>query len=74
MLRSFTLVTVMIQSSVPDAGLLSSIGFVISTGLLHATGIAIGLAHRWPAGQRALRLAGFGIAIAGVWFTWQALA
>ena len=36
-------------------GLLYSIGFVIVTGCLHATGIAIGLIHRWTAGRVALR-------------------
>jgi urease accessory protein len=32
-------------------GLLYSIGFVIATGTLHATGIGIGVAHGWPAGR-----------------------
>jgi urease accessory protein len=57
-----------------QSGLLYSLGFVISTGLLHASGIMIGLVHRWPAGRRALRFVGLGIAMAGAWFTWQALA
>ena len=56
-----------------QSGVTYSIGFVISTGCLHATGIAIGLIHRWPAGARALRLAGVGIALAGVSFLWSAL-
>ncbi len=55
-------------------GILYSIGFVIATGLLHATGIGIGLIHRWPAGQKALRVAGAGVALAGLAFLWQALA
>ncbi len=55
-------------------GLLYSIGFVIATGCLHATGIAIGLIHRWPAGRAVLRLAGGGVAVAGVLFLWRALA
>ncbi len=55
-------------------GLAYSIGFVGSTGMLHATGIGMGLAHRWDWGKSALRLAGFGIALAGVWFTLSALA
>jgi urease accessory protein len=55
-------------------GILYSIGFVIATGLLHATGIGIGLIHRWPAGKAALRVAGAGIALAGLAFLWQALA
>ncbi|UCF20653.1 MAG: HupE/UreJ family protein [Gemmatimonadota bacterium] len=50
-----------------------SLGFVISTGLLHATGITIGLAHKWRAGQVALRAAGALIALAGLFFLWQAL-
>ena len=56
-----------------QSGVTYSIGFVISTGLLHATGIAIGLIHRWRAGARILRLAGAVIALAGVWFLWRAL-
>jgi urease accessory protein len=56
-----------------QSGVTYSIGFVISTGLLHATGIAIGLIHRWRAGARALRVAGAVIALAGVWFLWGAL-
>lgn len=55
-------------------GLLYSIGFVIVTGTLHATGIAIGLLHRWPAGRVALRAAGAGVGVAGVLFLWRALA
>ncbi len=54
-------------------GLLYSIGFVIATGLLHATGIAIGLVHRWPAGRTALRWAGAAVALAGLAFLWRAL-
>jgi len=55
-------------------GLLYSIGFVIATGCLHATGIAIGLAHRWRLGQVALRVAGAVVAMAGVTFLYRALA
>jgi urease accessory protein len=40
-------------------------GFVLATGLLHVTGIAIGLLQQWRQGERVLRLAGVGIAIAG---------
>ena len=54
-------------------GVLYSIGFVVATGLLHATGIGIGLVHRWPTGQKALRLAGAVVALAGLVFLWQAL-
>ena len=41
-----------------ENAMLYSIGFVIATGLLHATGIAIGLIHRWDAGRKTLRTAG----------------
>lgn len=54
-------------------GLLYSIGFVIVTGCLHASGIAIGLIHRWPTGRAVLRVAGGGVAVAGVMFLWRAL-
>ncbi len=45
-----------------------SLGFVISTGLLHISGIAFGLLVRWPAGRVAVRAVGAGIAMAGVGF------
>jgi urease accessory protein len=45
-----------------------SAGFVIATGLLHLTGIAIGLLVRWPAGLVAVRAAGGAIAFAGLFF------
>ena len=56
------------------SGILYSIGFVIATGLLHATGIGIGLVHRWPAGRVALRLSGAAVAIGGMFFLWKALS
>jgi urease accessory protein len=43
-----------------------SLGFVIATGLLHLTGITLGLLVRWPAGAVAVRLGGAAIALAGV--------
>ncbi|WP_344805864.1 HupE/UreJ family protein [Allohahella marinimesophila] len=43
-----------------------SIGFVLSTGLLHLSGIAFGLLVRWPAGNVAVRAGGGLIALAGV--------
>jgi urease accessory protein len=43
-----------------------SAGFVIATGLLHLTGIAFGLAARWPAGRLAVRGAGGVIALIGL--------
>jgi urease accessory protein len=57
-----------------QSGMLYSMGFVIATGCLHAIGIALGLAHRWPAGRLALRGAGALIAVMGVAFLWRALA
>jgi urease accessory protein len=41
-------------------------GFVLATGLLHVSGIAMGLIHRWPLGARALRLTGGCISLAGL--------
>jgi urease accessory protein len=42
------------------------VGFVIATGLLHMSGVALGLIHRWPRGAQTLRLAGAGISLAGL--------
>lgn len=42
------------------------VGFVLATGLLHVSGITMGLIHRWPLGARALRLAGGAISLAGL--------
>jgi urease accessory protein len=55
-------------------GLLYSVGFVVATGALHATGIAIGLIHRWSAGRAVLRAAGGFVAVAGLVFLYRALA
>jgi urease accessory protein len=57
-----------------QSGLLYSLGFVVATGCLHAVGIAIGAIHRWPAGRIALRIAGGGVGLAGVFFLWRAVA
>ena len=54
------------------SALLYSLGFVIATGLLHAVGILLGAAYRWPAGRRGLRVAGAGVALAGIFFLWRA--
>ncbi len=56
-----------------QSGILYSIGFVASTGTLHAAGIALGLVHRWDWGKTSLRVAGGAIALAGLWFTWGVL-
>ena len=53
------------------SGVLYSIGFVTATGLLHATGIGIGLIHRWSTGRIALRVAGAVVAVGGVFFLWR---
>ena len=42
------------------------VGFVLATGLLHVSGITMGLIHRWPFGARVLRVAGGGISLAGL--------
>ena len=57
-----------------ESALLYSLGFVVATGCLHATGIAIGAIHRWPAGQVALRIAGGAVGLAGCFFLWRAFA
>ncbi len=53
-------------------GLLYSLGFVVATGALHASGIALGLVHRWESGKLAIRGAGLFVALAGVYFLWRA--
>ncbi len=57
-----------------QSGLLYSVGFVTATGCLHASGIAIGLIHRWAWGRTVLRGAGAAVAVSGVYFMWRALA
>lgn len=47
------------------------IGFVIATGLLHLTGIALGLSVRWPVGRIGVRSAGAAIACAGFALLWR---
>jgi urease accessory protein len=44
------------------------VGFVVATGLLHLSGIALGLLARWPVGLRAVRVGGGLIACAGLFF------
>jgi urease accessory protein len=56
------------------SALLYSLGFVIATGLLHATGILLGVAHRWAMGRQVVRAAGGGVALAGLFFLWRAIA
>lgn len=45
-----------------------SVGFVVSTGLLHLAGIAFGLLAKWHAGRVAVRTGGAVIAATGVVF------
>lgn len=56
------------------SALLYSLGFVVATGLLHAVGIVLGVAHRWASGRRLVQLAGGGVALAGLFFLWRAVA
>ncbi len=56
------------------SALLYSLGFVIATGLLHAVGILLGVAHRWPSGRVLVRAGGAGVALAGAFFLWRAVA
>jgi urease accessory protein len=42
-------------------------GFVISTGFIHLTGIAIGLLGKVPHGSRILRTTGAAITVTGLW-------
>ncbi len=50
-----------------------SLGFVLSTGLLHMCGIAFGLLTRWPAGTLMVRAGGGIIALAGALFLARAI-
>lgn len=56
------------------SALLYSLGFVTSTGLLHGVGILIGSAYRQAAGRQLVRAAGGGVALAGLFFLWRAVA
>jgi urease accessory protein len=51
-----------------------SAGFVLVTGLLHVTGIALGALNQRPYGVVATRSLGAGIAVAGVWFLYRSVA
>ena len=57
-------------TELPEAAspLAYGVGFVIATGMLHLSGIAIGLLFRWPAGALVVRTAGLAIAAVGVYF------
>ncbi len=51
-----------------------SVGFVLSTGLLHVCGIGIGLLHGRPGGMAIMRGLGGLIFLSGLWFLWKAIA
>ena len=55
-------------------GLLYSLGFVVATGALHASGIVVGLVHRWESGKLAIRGAGLSVGLAGLYFLWRVLS
>ena len=57
-----------------QSAMLYSLGFVISTGSLHAVGIGMGLVYRWNLGRLVLRAAGSLVMIGGLVFLWWALA
>lgn len=54
-------------------GALYSIGFVISTGLLHGVGIGIGLLQALSWGKQVVRAGGAVILVGGAFFLWSAL-
>jgi urease accessory protein len=57
-------------TELPEAAnpLAYGVGFVIATGLLHLSGIALGLLSRWPAGLGTVRVGGGLIACVGLYF------
>ena len=48
-------------------------GFVIATGLLHLSGITVGLLARWPWGTKAIRTGGIAIATVACGFLFNFL-
>lgn len=51
-----------------------TVGFVVSTGVIHVVGIAIGAALRPIAGGRLVQGIGAAIAVAGLWFLISAIS
>lgn len=49
-------------------------GFVTSTGLLHLSGIALGLMTKWPMGVRIVRACGVLVGAIGGYFLWAAFS
>lgn len=62
-------------TELPEAAhpLAYGVGFVLATGLLHLTGILIGLAIAQPLGARAVRACGAAILMIGVYFLYSAV-
>jgi urease accessory protein len=56
-----------------DNALLYSLGFVVSTGMLHGVGIGIGVIHKWRTGRVLLRIAGSLVLLGGIFFVRGAL-
>lgn len=54
-------------AELPEAAnpMVYAVGFVVATGMLHLTGIAIGQLGKWPSGRLVVRAAGAAIAVAG---------
>ncbi len=50
-----------------------AVGFVVSTGLLHLSGIALGLLTKWPWGRISVRVGGAVIALIGFAFLFNVL-
>jgi urease accessory protein len=50
-----------------------SVGFVLATGLLHVSGICLGLLNELPRGIAVTRSMGAIIAVFGVWFLYRAI-
>jgi urease accessory protein len=50
-----------------------SAGFVLATGLLHVSGICLGLLNNWPNGVVVTRGVGGVIAALGAWFLYRAI-
>jgi len=62
-------------AALPDFGmpLLYISGFVFSTGLLHLSGVALGLLFRWRRGQLVVRVAGCVITVVGAYYLLNSL-
>jgi len=56
------------------SGVQYSVGFVIGTGLLHASGICLGLTDRFKWGDKAIRIAGGLIATGGCYYLLRAFS